>query len=114
MHGLRALIALLLLALPLCAWSQKDIPEVARSLMEEGDRARDAGRLDDALAKYQKAIAVAPQLASAYANAGAILFQQQKAAEAYQLFAKGVEQAPSDRTLLSNAAAAAQQLGKSS
>jgi superkiller protein 3 len=82
--------------------------------MEEGDRARDAGRLDDALAKYRKAIEAAPQLASAYANAGAILFQQQKAGEAYELFVRGVEQAPSDRTLLSNAAAAAQQLGKSS
>ena len=76
MRRLRALIAILLLALPLCAWSQEDIPEVARSLMEEGDRAREAGRLDDALAKYRKAIDAAPQLASAYANAGAILFQQ--------------------------------------
>jgi superkiller protein 3 len=82
--------------------------------MEEGDRAREAGRLDDALAKYRKAIDAAPQLASAYANAGAILFQQQKVEEAYRLFARGVEQSPSDRTLLSNAAAAAQQLGKSS
>ena len=81
--------------------------------MEDGDRAREAGRLDDALAKYRKAIEVAPQLASAYANAGAILFQQQKVEEAYKLFVNGVEQAPSDRTLLSNAAAAAQQLGKS-
>jgi tetratricopeptide (TPR) repeat protein len=81
--------------------------------MEEGDRAREAGRLEDALAKYEKAIEAAPQLASAYANAGAILFQQQKVEEAYKLFVRGVEQAPSDRTLLSNAAAAAQQLGKS-
>jgi superkiller protein 3 len=114
MLGLRSLIAIFLLALPLCAWAQADIPEVARSLMEEGDRAREAGRLDDALAKYEKAIEAAPQLSSAYANAGAILFQQQKVDEAYKLFVRGVEQSPSDRTLLSNAAAAAQQLGKSS
>jgi superkiller protein 3 len=114
MLGLRSLIAVLLLALPLSAWAQQDIPEVARSLMEEGDRAREAGRLDDALAKYRKAIEAAPQLSTAYANAGAILFQQQKVGEAYKLFVQGVEQAPSDRTLLSNAAAAAQQLGKSS
>jgi len=113
MRRVRLLIALILLALPLCAFAQEDMPEVARSLMEEGDRARDAGRLDDALAKYQKAIDAAPQLASAYANAGAILFQQQKTEEAYKMFARGVERAPSDRTLLSNAAAAAQQLGKS-
>ena len=113
MRRLRAFIALLILALPLRAFAQEDMPEVARSLMEEGDHARDAGRLDDALAKYQKAIDAAPQLASAYANAGAILFQQQKTEEAYKMFARGVEKAPSDRTLLSNAAAAAQQLGKS-
>jgi superkiller protein 3 len=113
MRRVRLLIALILLALPLRAFAQEDMPEVARSLMEEGDRARDAGRLDDALAKYQKAIDAAPQLASAYANAGAILFQQQKTEEAYKMFARGVEKAPSDRTLLSNAAAAAQQLGKS-
>jgi tetratricopeptide (TPR) repeat protein len=114
MPALRILLALLvLLALPVRAWSQEDIPEVARSLMEEGDRARGAGRLDDALAKYRKAIDAAPQLSSAYANAGAILFQQQKVEEAYRMFARGVEQAPLDRTLLSNAAAAAQQLGKS-
>jgi tetratricopeptide (TPR) repeat protein len=110
----RLAFALVLIALTTRAFPQEDIPEVARSLMEEGDRAREAGRLDDALAKYRKAIEAAPQLASAYANAGAILFQQQKVEEAYKLFARGVEQAPSDRTLLSNAAAAAQQLGKSS
>jgi superkiller protein 3 len=109
----RLALALVLFTFTIPALPQEDIPEVARSLMEEGDRAREAGRLDDALAKYQKAIDAAPQLASAYANAGAILFQQQKVDEAYRLFVRGVEQAPSDRTLLSNAAAAAQQLGKS-
>jgi len=109
----RLALALILVTFTLPALPQEDIPEVARSLMEEGDRARDAGRLDDALAKYRKAIDAAPQLASAYANAGAILFQQQKVDEAYKLFVRGVEQSPSDRTLLSNAAAAAQQLGKS-
>jgi tetratricopeptide (TPR) repeat protein len=95
------------------ALPQEEMPEVARSLMEEGDRARDAGRLDDALAKYQRAIEVAPELATAYANAGAILFQQKKTADAYAIFVRGVEHAPADRTLLANAAAAAQQLGKS-
>jgi superkiller protein 3 len=109
----RLALALILVTFTLPALPQEDIPEVARSLMEEGDRAREAGRLDDALAKYRKAIDAAPQLASAYANAGAILFQQQKVDEAYKLFVRGVEQSPSDRTLLSNAAAAAQQLGKS-
>jgi superkiller protein 3 len=110
----RLLIILVILGVSARALPQEETPEVARSLMEEGDRARDAGRLDDALAKYHRAIEVAPQLATAYANAGAILFQQKKTADAYALFVRGVEHAPTDRTLLSNAAAAAQQLGKSS
>jgi tetratricopeptide (TPR) repeat protein len=106
------LIALtLLVSIPLRA--QEDIPEVARSLMEEAERARDAGRNDEAIAKYARVIEVAPSLASAYVNLGAIYFKQGKVEDAYKTFAKGVENAPADRTLLSNAAAAAQQLGKS-
>ena len=93
--------------------AQEDVPEVARTLIEEADRARDAGRLDDAAAKYARAIAVAPALASPYINLGAIDFGRGKVAEAYATFVRGVEHVPTDRTLLSNAAAAAQQLGKS-
>jgi tetratricopeptide (TPR) repeat protein len=107
-----ALIVLTLLVSPL-ARAQEDIPEVARSLMEEAERARDAGRNDDAIAKYARVIEVAPALASAYINLGAIYFKQGKIEDAYKTFTRGVENAPADRTLLSNAAAAAQQLGKS-
>jgi tetratricopeptide (TPR) repeat protein/ABC-type phosphate/phosphonate transport system substrate-binding protein len=91
----------------------QDLPEVARSLMEDAERAREANRIDDAIAKYRRVIEVAPSLASAYVNLGALYFKQGKVAEAYDTFVRGVASAPSDRTLLSNAAAAAQQLGKS-
>jgi len=91
----------------------QDTPEVARSLMEEADRAREANRLDEAVAKYRRVIAVAPDLASVYANLGAVYYRQNKIAEAYDVFARGVERAPADKTLLMNAAAAGQQLGKS-
>jgi tetratricopeptide (TPR) repeat protein len=102
---------LLLLALPLLA--QEDMPEVARSLMEEAAAARDAKRVDEAIAKYTRVLEVAPTLASAYINLGALYFNQGKIDQAYATFAKGTENAPADRTLLSNAAATAQQLGKS-
>jgi len=91
----------------------QDLPEIARSLMEDAERAREANRIDDAIAKYRRVIEVAPSLASAYVNLGALYFKQGKVAEAYDTFVRGVANAPSDRTLLSNAAAAAQQLGKS-
>ena len=107
---MRSLAILVLLAFPLQA--QLDMPEVARSLMEEADRAREAGRDDEAIEKYARIIAVAPSLATAYVNLGALYFKQGKVEQAYQTFVAGVERAPSDRTLLSNAAAAGLQLGR--
>jgi tetratricopeptide (TPR) repeat protein len=106
-----AVIALTIVA-PV-ARGQEDVPEVARSLMEDAERAREANRIDDAVAKYRRVIEVAPSLASAYVNLGALYFKQGKVAEAYDTFVRGTAAAPADRTLLSNAAAAAQQLGKS-
>jgi tetratricopeptide (TPR) repeat protein len=110
-HRLLVLLFTLLFVAPLLA--QEDMPEVARSLMEEAASARDAGRIDDAIAKYKRVIEVAPTLASAYVNLGALYYKQGKVADAYDTFVQGTQKAPADRTLLSNAAAAAQQLGKS-
>jgi tetratricopeptide (TPR) repeat protein len=106
-----SLLVCYLLALP--GFGQEEMPEVARSLMEEASAAKDANRTDEAIAKYTRVIEVAPALASAYVNLGAIYFNQKKADQAYATFVKGLQNAPADRTLLSNAAAAAQQLGKS-
>jgi tetratricopeptide (TPR) repeat protein len=110
---MRFLLALAFLLAVLPVRAQDDVPEIARSLMEDAERARDAGRIDNAIAKYQRVIEVAPQLASAYANLGALQHKQGKIEEAYRTFATGVERAPADRTLLSNAAATALELGKS-
>ncbi len=88
------------------------MPEVARSLMEQGDRAREENRIDNAIAKYRHVIEVAPFVASAYVNLGALYFSQGKVSAAYDTFVRGVAVAPSNRTLLSNAAATALQLGK--
>jgi tetratricopeptide (TPR) repeat protein len=113
---MRSLVRILLIAtlfVSPAVFAQEDTPEVARSLMEEAERARDAGRNDEAIAKYTRVIEVAPSLASAYINLGAIYFKLGKAEDAYRIFSRGVENAPADRTLLSNAAASAQQIGKS-
>ncbi|MEA2235442.1 MAG: hypothetical protein QOC81_166 [Thermoanaerobaculia bacterium] len=91
----------------------QEMPEVVRSLMEDADRAREANRIDDAIAKYRRVIEIAPTIASAYVNLGAIYFQKGKFEQAYEIFVHGVINAPADRALLTNAAAAAQQLGKS-
>ncbi|MEA2339545.1 MAG: hypothetical protein QOE82_3552 [Thermoanaerobaculia bacterium] len=93
--------------------AQENIPEIARTLLEDAERAREANRIDDAIVSYRRVITVAPTLASAYINLGALYFKQGKVNEAYDTFVRGVAAAPWDRTLLSNAAAAAQQLGKS-
>jgi tetratricopeptide (TPR) repeat protein len=105
--------ALLVTALLAPVARSQEMPEVARGLMEDADRARETNHLDDAIAKYKRVIEVAPSLASAYVNLGALYFQQGKIAEAYETFVHGVANAPSDRVLLTNAAAAGQQLGKS-
>ena len=105
MHMLALVLSLFLAA--------QDTPEIARSLMEEADRALARNHLDDATAKYKRVIAVAPEIGAAYANLGAIYYRQNKIAEAYDVFARGVERAPADKTLMMNAAAAGQQLGKS-
>ncbi|MEA2163429.1 MAG: hypothetical protein QOK37_1556 [Thermoanaerobaculia bacterium] len=104
-----ALIAIAMLA---PAARAQEMPEVARSLMEDADRARDAKRFDDAIAAYWRVIEVAPSLSSAYMNLGAIYFERGKTTEAYEVFLHGIANGASDRALFSNAAAAAQQLGK--
>jgi len=106
--------AIIVAALFLPAARGQDMPEVARSLMEDADRARESNRIDDAILKYKRVTQVAPSLASAYVNLGALYFKQGKTAEAYDTFVRGIANAGADRMLLSNAAAAAQQLGKSS
>ena len=110
MRKLFALILLLLVAVNLSA--QTDLPEVARALMEDAARERDAGRIDEAIEKYKRVLELVPRLATAYVQLGALQHKQGLIEDALATFARGVEKAPTDRTLLTNAAAAAQQLGR--
>lgn len=109
----RRILSLALLILSAAALlAQQEVPEIARSLMEDAQRARESGRVNDAIAMYRKVIDAAPYLASAYADLGALYYKAGKTQEAYDVLVRGLEKVPEDRTLLSNAAAAAQQLGK--
>lgn len=110
---LGSLVLLLTLAVSAPLRAQEDIPEVARSLMEEAERARESGRPEEAISKYKRVLELAPSLASAYTNLGTIYYSQGKVEDAYRIFVRGVENAPADRILLTNAAATAQQVGKS-
>src|SRR5258708_648520 len=73
-HGLsRRLLILLALALaPLPLRAQEEVPEAARTLLEEAQQAQNAGRDDDAIKKYGEVIELAPNTASAYVGLGAI------------------------------------------
>jgi tetratricopeptide (TPR) repeat protein len=76
---MRACLAAALIAIAFLAHAQ-EVPEIARNLMEEAERARETNHLDDAIAKYRRVIDVAPALTSAYVNLGALYFQQGKVA----------------------------------
>ena len=96
---MRYLLAAAVIALTIVApiaRAQEDVPEVARTLMEDAERAREANRVDDAIAKYRRVIEVAPTLASAYVNLGALYYKQGKVAEAYDTFVRGAAAAPAD------------------
>jgi len=104
-------LSLLLIAGSLFA--QEDIPEVARSLMEEAARASAARRIDEAIGKYEQVLELAPGVTSAYTNLGSLHYGQGNLEKALEVFRRGLERDPADRTLLTNAATAAQQIGRS-
>src|SRR2546430_17263584 len=79
----RLLLALLASIVTLGLFAQEEVPEVARSLMEEAAAARDGNRVDQALAKHSRGIEVAPELASAYLDLGGLDVNHQEGRRAY-------------------------------
>src|SRR2546423_452961 len=71
-------VFLLITATVLAVFGQEDVPEVARTLLEEAQHAKETRHIDDAIAKYRRVIEAAPQLASAYIDLGALLHDQGK------------------------------------
>src|SRR5258708_30021498 len=110
--GARVLLLITLALFPTLLRAQEEVPEAARTLLEEAQQAQDAGRDNDAIAKYAEVIEKAPSAASAYVGLGAIYYKRGDAAKAYDIFTKGLTHAPENKVLLSNSAAAALQIGK--
>ena len=82
------------------------------TLIEQADRDRDRGRVEDAIAKYREVIKQAPAIAGAYVSLGGIYHRQGKLQDALATFTAGLERAPADPALLFNAAALELQLGR--
>lgn len=85
--------------------AQENVPEVARPLLDQAERHRDAGRIPDAVALYQQVLKLAPDLTSVYVSLGALHSQQGRPDEALAVFRAGLARAPGHTLLLFNAAA---------
>ena len=92
--------------------AQENTPEVVRPLLEEAERHRNAGRIEDAIARYREVLRLAPHLAQVHLNIGVLYHGQGKLTEAREAFTAGLERAPDDPLLLYNAAAVELQLGR--
>ena len=104
----------LVLLLLLCgqAAAQENTPEVVRPLLEEAERHRSAGRVEEAIARYREVLRLAPQLAQVHLAIGVLYHGQGKLTEARDAFTAGLERTPDDALLLYNAAAVELQLGR--
>ena len=92
--------------------AQENAPEVVRPILEEAERLRNAGRIDDAIARYRDVLRLAPHLAQVHLSIGVLYHGQGKLTEAREAFAAGLERMPDDALLLYNAAAVELQLGR--
>ena len=66
----------------------------ANQLIDEGNELEDQGRLDDALAFYENAVAVAPGLARAHLNVGNICYARGDLDGAIEAYRRGLERQP--------------------
>lgn len=111
---LRVAVASLLLAglaaVP-CA-GQRDLPEVVRTLLEDAERYRESGRVDDAIAAYERALELGPATTAAYLSLGALLHENGSRERALEVFQAGLEVEPDDQDLLFNAAVTSLELDR--
>ncbi len=110
-----AVAIVLLLALPaaeLRAQAQDDIPEVVRTLIQQGDRHRDAGRHQQAIDSYREAIRLDASVPAVYLSLGALYHTRGELEPSLGAFAAGLKVADDDRGLLYNAAVVALRLGR--
>jgi tetratricopeptide (TPR) repeat protein len=84
----------LLLAGACCA--QQTPATSAPDLVKQGEKLNSEGKQDDALALYQKALAMSPNLYEAHLGSGIALDLKANLVEARQHFVKAIEVAPAD------------------
>ncbi len=92
--------------------AQQDVPLVVRERLDEGDRHRAAGRLDDAVESYLEARRLGPSVVEVYTSLGALYAGQNQLEASLEAFSSGLELLPDDRQLLYNAAVIAMRLGR--
>jgi protein O-GlcNAc transferase len=68
--------------------------QAAEGHVDEGNACKDQGRLDDAIARYRRALTAAPDYAAAYLNLGGALLDQGERPEAILCFRKALVLAP--------------------
>lgn len=100
------IIAVLFLSLPgFCAQgSLTALQEEAISYREKGMRLQQEGKIEEALAYYQKAVYLDPSYAAAYNDAGVIFEAMGQPEKAKQMYLKAIEVAPGYPNSYSNLA----------
>ena len=83
-----------------------------QAVLEQADRDRAAGRIEQAIATYREVIKLAPGIAPAYASLGALYHKQGRLQEALATFTSGLERSPDDPALLFNAGGLELELGR--
>lgn len=81
------------------AVTQENSPE---ALFKLANGYYQAGKLDDAVFAYQKAIQLNPSYDAAYANLGAVYYAQQKLPQAEEAYAKANALSPNDADIIYN------------
>lgn len=92
---------------------KQDVPDgLDAKYLREGLAAADAGRLDQAIEKFQQAIRVNPSSKQAYYNLGIALMQRGRGEEALRSYGAALQLDPSSVEVRNNAAVALAQMGR--
>jgi tetratricopeptide (TPR) repeat protein len=78
MRSRDVLLILLLAGGGFTAAAQEDVPEVAQRKLDEANRHREAGRAEEAIARYRDVIDSAPNVIEAYIGLGALYHQSEQ------------------------------------
>ena len=108
----RTILCLLVLLLfgPTGVPAQDDVPEVVRVRLEEAERFRRSGDLEQAVERAEEARELGPDVVRVYLLLGALHHAQGDLEKSFEAFESGLERNADDRDLLYNAAVVALRL----